>query len=192
MNYEVEMKFPVADSSALEDRLVKMGAIISSPQTEVDTYFAHPARDFARTDEALRIRRKGRANFLTYKGPKIDATTKTRHEIDLPLPADEETAVAWTGLLGALGFTIVGEVRKSRRKAQIDWQGRNVEGSLDEVNGLGQFAELELVVEPSDIEAAKACILSLAGALGLAGSERRSYLELLGGWGQGPGTRTID
>ena len=61
MRYEVEMKFRVADRAALESRLVELGATISVAQAEVDVYFAHPARDFARTDEALRIRRKGAA-----------------------------------------------------------------------------------------------------------------------------------
>lgn len=185
MRYEVEMKFAVADMAALEARLAEYGAAISQPQSEVDIYFAHPARDFAQTDEALRIRRKGLANFITYKGPKIDPTTKTRREIDLPLPPGEETAQAWIGMLIALGFGIVGEVRKSRRKAQIDWQGQSVEGSLDEIEGLGTFAELELVVDDEGLEMAKACIVSLAEKLGLEGSERRSYLELLIEWKSG-------
>ncbi len=179
MKYEVEMKFPVHDRAALEGRLAELGATISAAQAEFDVYFAHPARDFARTDEALRVRRKGRANFLTYKGPKLDATTKTRHEIDLPLPPEEETAQAWMGLLDALGFAVAGEVRKSRRKARVSWQGRGVEVSLDEVERLGTFVELELVVEPADAEAAKRCITSLAERLQLEKSERRSYLELL-------------
>lgn len=179
MHYEVEMKFPVADMAAFEARLTSLGATISTPQSEVDVYFAHPARNFAKTDEALRIRRKGTANFVTYKGPKIDAVTKTRHEIDLPLPPGEETAVSWTGMLNALGFVAVGEVRKSRRKAHVDWQGQSVEVSLDQVDRVGTFVELELVVEPENVETAKACIMSLAQALGIEGSERRSYLELL-------------
>jgi adenylate cyclase, class 2 len=54
-----------------------------------------------------------------------------------------------------------------------------VEASLDEVERLGTFAELELIVEPDGVEAAKQCIASLAKELGLEGSERRSYLELL-------------
>ena len=181
MQYEVEMKFPVADMGALEDRLIGLGVDISPAQSEVDMYFAHPARDFAQTDEALRIRRKGKANFLTYKGPKVDATTKTRHEIDLTLPPDEQTAQAWTGLLEALGFTPVGEVFKSRRKARIVWRGREVEISLDQVEQLGTFVELELIAEPPQVEDARQCIMSLAKALGLEGSERRSYLELLEG-----------
>ena len=179
MRYEVEMKFPVADAAALEGRLTRLGASIAAAQPELDTYFAHPGRDFAQTDEALRIRRKGPANFMTYKGPKIDPATKTRHEIDLGLPPGEETAQAWTGLLDALGFAVVGEVCKLRRKAHLDWQGHRVELSLDEVERLGTFVELELIVRPEGLEAAKACIASLAGALGLEGTERRSYLELL-------------
>jgi adenylate cyclase class 2 len=179
MKYEVEMKFSVADPGVLESRLARLGATISEARSEFDVYFAHPARDFAHTDEALRVRRRGETNFITYKGPKLDATTKTRHEIDLPLPPGEPTAQAWLGLLGALGFTAAGEVRKSRRKAHVDWQGRRVEVSLDEVEGLGTFAELELVVEPSDADAAKACIAALAEELGLRGSIRQSYLELL-------------
>jgi adenylate cyclase, class 2 len=175
MAYEVEMKFQATDQARLEVRLTDLGSTIGDPQTEVDVYFAHPARDFAKTDEALRIRRKGSANYITYKGPKIDATTKTRHEIDLPLPPSQQAAEAWTGLLEALGFVAVGEVRKSRRKAHIDWQGRNVEVSLDEINQLGAYVELELIAEADGLDAARANIASLAQALGLEGSERRSY-----------------
>jgi adenylate cyclase, class 2 len=179
MSYEVEMKFPVADPAALESRLAEFEATLAAPQSETDVYFAHPARDFAKTDEALRIRRKGSSNFITYKGPKIDAATKTRREIDLPLPPAEQAARQWTDLIEALGFTPVGDVRKSRRKAQLDWQGRSVEVSLDQVDGLGVYVELELIAESDAVDAARSTILSLAETLGLKGSERRSYLELL-------------
>jgi len=179
MSYEVEQKFPVADLAALEARLIELGATISGPQREVDLYYAHPARDFAETDEALRIRRKEARSWITYKGPKIDKTTKTRREIDLPLPPGEESAESFDGLLRALGFKPVAEVRKVRCKALIDWQGRRVEGSLDDVEQVGTYAELELIAEADGLEAAKACITSLAERLGLIGSERRSYLELL-------------
>jgi adenylate cyclase class 2 len=179
MKYEVEQKFPVADMALLEARLAAIGAAILEPHSEVDLYFAHPARDFAQTDEALRIRRQGPSNSITYKGPKIDQTTKTRREIELSLPPGEESAEAWAGLLETLGFLPVAEVRNRRRKVEVSWQGRRVEGSLDDVEGLGRFAELELLVEDVGVESAKACIASLAENLGLEGSERRSYLELL-------------
>ena len=179
MSYEVELKFPVPNLSAFAQRLADLKVAISSPQEEIDLYFAHPARDYAQTDEALRLRRKGEANYVTYKGPKIDTTTKTRREIELPLGPGPESLASWTALLEALGFRPVGEVRKSRRKAAIPWQGRQVEASLDEVDRVGTFVEFELVAEREDIESAKICIQSLANSFGLTQGERRSYLELL-------------
>jgi len=179
MHYEVELKFPVSDLGVVADQLSGLGVAISEPIAESDWYFAHPARDFAKTDEGLRLRRKGEVNYITYKGPKIDAATKTRREIELPLGPGPESLASWTALLESLGFTPVAEVRKSRRKAAIPWQGRSVEASLDEVADVGAFVELELLAEPEGIEPAKQCILALAESLGLSGSERRSYLELL-------------
>jgi len=179
MAIEVEQKFPVSPLEAVCDKLAALGGKLGERREEVDRYYAHPARDFARTDEALRIRGVGPAGFLTYKGPKMDATTKTRREIELALPAGDEGRRAWGELLEALGFRPIAEVRKRRRKARVPWQGRPVELCLDEVEHLGTFVEIELVTEPDDVELAKACIASLAAHLGLANSERRSYLELL-------------
>jgi adenylate cyclase class 2 len=73
----------------------------------------------------------------------------------------------------------VGEVRKSRRKALVGWQDRQVEVSLDVVEGLGTFVELELIADAQEMAAAKVCIAGLAAKLGLRETERRSYLELL-------------
>lgn len=179
MQFEVEQKFPVADLAAIAAKLAALGAEFSPAREESDRYYAHPARDFAQTDEALRIRRVGPAAQITYKGPKIDALTKTRREIELPLGAGEEVATAWAGLLEAVGFTPAAEVRKLRRTAQVPWQGRSVVASLDEVDGLGTFVELELSADEEGLDAARACIASLAAELDLCASERRSYLELL-------------
>ena len=113
MHYEVEQKFPVHDLAAIEAQLVALGARLGAGIEQLDRYFAHPCRDFARTDEALRIRQVGPRCFVTYKGPKIDPTTKTRREIELPLSDAPEGVAQWTALLEALGFQPVAEVRKS-------------------------------------------------------------------------------
>ena len=136
-------------------------------------------RDFAATDEALRLRLTGLQGSITYKGPKIDAVTKTRREIELPLGELREGTTGWRELLEALGFRPVAEVRKLRRKAFVSWQDRRIEISLDVVEQVGTFVELELMAGPPDLAAAKACIAALADRLGLTRSERRSYLELL-------------
>ena len=179
MQYEVEQKFPVEDIATVEDRLREMGSTIAGVHLEVDVYYAHPSRDFGATDEALRIRRVGLSGYVTYKGPKVDTTTKTRREIDLPLAIDENGVAPWQKLLEALGFKPIAEVRKHRRKTTIRWQNRKVEAALDEVHRVGTFIELELLATPDHVERDKACIASLAEHLGLSESERRSYLELL-------------
>jgi len=180
--YEVESKFRVADGAALERRLAELGAVPGPAAEQVDRYFAHPCRDFARSDEALRLRRTGDDVAITWKGPRIDATTKTRRELELALAAAGSTATTlerWTELLAALGFRVVRDVVKRRRVATVPWQGREVEVALDAVAGLGEFVELELRADAADVPAASACVAALAAALGCGASERRSYLELL-------------
>jgi adenylate cyclase class 2 len=176
MNYEVEQKFRVAHPRVVQD-LESLGATWGPERLERDTYYAHPARDFAATDEALRIRRVGASCCMTYKGPKIDTTTKTRRELELPIAADQ--ADGWAEMLTALGFRPAGEVRKRRRKARLPWKEHEVEVSLDEVEGLGTFVELEILADARTLDAARACLASLATRLGLSDSERRSYLELV-------------
>jgi len=179
MRYEVEQKFRVANPADLEGRLVELGADFGPPEWQVDCYYAHPTRDFAATDEALRIRRVGDANFVTYKGPKLDQVTKTRREIEVPLDFGEQPAADFGNLLVALGFRLVAEVYKQRRRAELPWQGQAVDVALDQVERLGHFIELELQADDDGLEWAKQNIASLAVRLGLAHSERRSYLELL-------------
>jgi hypothetical protein len=87
----------------------RLGGRSADTVTQVDQYFNHPARDFAQTDEALRLRRVGEVNFITYKGPKLDAITKSRHEIELPLPSGDAAATGFAELLTTLGFQPVAE-----------------------------------------------------------------------------------
>ncbi len=153
----------------------------------MDRYFAHPARDFAATDEALRLRSVGDEVAITWKGPRLAGGAKTRREIELPLgaiagsgpDAQPATLDRWTDLLEALGFRRVLEVAKRRRPGRLVWEGANVELALDAVTGLGDFLELELIATPEQVPAAQARLESLAHTLGCGDPERRSYLEML-------------
>jgi adenylate cyclase class 2 len=177
---EVEMKFPVDDLPALERRLVAWpGAAPAAPLDEADHYFNAPDRDFARTDEAFRLRRIGPANFLTYKGPKRDAQTKTRTEVEVPLAEGDAVAEAMTRLVRHLGYRPVWVVRKRRRIFRVRRDGFALEVCLDEVDGLGSFAELEIQAPEEQLDAAREVLRRAAADLGLGASERRSYLELL-------------
>jgi len=179
MQWEVEQKFAVTSELAIHARLVELGVELGSPVKEADHYFNHPARDFAKTDEALRLRVKGDSNFITYKGPKIDATTKTRKEIELQLPAGKEVIQQLRLLLETLGFRSVATVTKNRQSASFQWEGREVHVTWDEVQDVGTYMEIEIMADDQGLAAAKKALESLANQLGFAASERRSYLELL-------------
>ncbi len=179
MSFEVEQKFPLDDATALLARLPELGATSAGECQQVDRYFNHPGRDFATTDEALRIRSVGEENFVTYKGPKSDATTKTRREIELPLAPGTAAAQEFAGLLEVLGFRPVASVHKRRQTFHFVWQSRRFELVLDEVDRVGRFVELETIADQAEVAAAQQCLHSLAARLGLSQSERRSYLELL-------------
>ncbi len=176
---EVEMKFPVSDFAGVVTRLADWGVLDVLSREDTDQYFNAPDRDFAQTDEALRVRRIGVANFVTYKGPKLDARTKTRTELEVPLGNGETTAQHFMQLLQHLGYRPVGTVRKRRRIFHVERDGFPLEVCLDEVDGLGRFAELEIQAPEDRLDQARAALLAAAASLGLTTSERRSYLQML-------------
>jgi len=166
---EIEIKAPAPDLAEVRRRLEARRATFRKEVEQADSYFAHPCRDFGTTDEALRVRIEGGRSTLYYKGPKLDRETKTREEIAVPLPDPQ----AMRTVLQRLGFEEFAVVEK--RRSVYDLGG--VEVVLDRVAGLGDFVELE--VQGDDIEEGKAQLHRAMAELGLEGSERRSYLELL-------------
>ena len=169
MTLEIEVKAYAANLAMVEERLNEMGAVFIGEVCEKDAYFNHPNRNFAATDEALRIRVADKQSFLTYKGRKIDAKSKTREEIEVAL-GDADSAKL---LLMRLGFKPVAEVRKIRKRYKIG----EFEICLDDVEGVGTFVEVETKGENMVELRDKA--LAILEKLNLRRTERKSYLELL-------------
>ncbi|MGI9429548.1 MAG: class IV adenylate cyclase [Bythopirellula sp.] len=180
MPIEVEQKYRIADPSDVVARIIALGGAALDTVTQVDTYYAHPARDFAATDEALRIRVVGESNFVTYKGPKLDDSTKTRREIEVPLADGERAWAGYDQLLMELSFSRVAQVPKVRQRFHLQRDQQSIEVSVDAVVSVGDFLELEIIVaDESEIAPAQRLIQTLAGELQLDAGERKSYLELL-------------
>lgn len=170
---EAEVKIPLSGgATALLARLRGAGATDRGHVEQRDTYFVHPSRDLRATDEALRLRQEPGRVLLTYKGPKLDARTKTREELEVEI-RDAETM---RRLLDRLGFRAIGTVRKRRRR--LSWKGLTV--AVDTVPGLGTFVEIEMPGGRS-VRRARARLFAAARALELPVESqiRRSYLELL-------------
>ncbi len=172
---EYELKARVDDLAPVRDALAAHGARRDGERAEHDVYYNHPARDFAVTDEALRVRyTEGRA-VMTYKGAKLAGTgLKAREELNLTV---EDGAVLETVLV-RLGFRPVAAVNKRREL----WTLAGASIALDEVESLGTFAEVEIIGEEGD-DTVEERVHAIAGSLGITGKPiTASYLELvLGG-----------
>ena len=176
---EVELKFPVSDVAALAKRLADLGWSKHAEEMQSDEYFAHPCRDFVATDEAFRVRTVNGESCLTYKGPRLDAETKTREEIEVGLAMGASSSQQMSRLLASLGFESRDFVRKHRVVGTLEWQGHPVTVSMDAVDELGDYVEIEVLASPAEFASAKQRVLELAETLNLHESERRGYLTLL-------------
>ncbi|MFP9192898.1 class IV adenylate cyclase [Natronosalvus vescus] len=201
--YEVELKVP-AVLDDVRKRLEAAGADHESTLLQEDTYYDAPHRSFPETDEALRIRRESAVrdsspptvgaqesngptsgesgahgasdtdSRLTYKGPLLEAESKTRIEHETTVGDDEAMDAALT----TLGFEPAATVRKRRERYALE--GYTI--TLDTVDGAGEFLEVEAEAETeADVESVREGAQRLLERLDLDPDEqiRTSYLELV-------------
>ncbi|MDQ2053305.1 class IV adenylate cyclase [Halobellus sp. H-GB7] len=195
--FEVEVKLR-ASHDAIRPALAEADAVFVERVTQVDTYYEAPHRDFAETDEALRLRRETRESDvegeldrrsdddparadqgvattkLTYKGPLVDADSKTREEHETGVD-DGDTAEA---IFDGLGFEPAAVVEKHRTFYELD----DYTVTLDQVAGLGEFVEVEAEAEASDdVASVREGAFDVLRTLGLDPTDqiRTSYLGML-------------
>ena len=175
---EVECKYRVDNIDETRRAIDKLNANHIGRERHCDTYLRHPSRNFRDTDEALRIREIDGRPFVTYKGPRLDGPMKIRPEIELPLVSN--TVDEWLKIWGHLGFSVALAVQKSRDVYQLVVQNRSVTISLDHIESLGDFVEIERIVSnQKEIESAQRDIQEVAKKLHLSEIESRSYLGML-------------
>lgn len=175
---EIEQKYRVEDASRLVRQLERINASERDEEFHVDTYYAHPCRDFRESGEALRIRRVNNAPMVTYKGPKLPGDVKARQELEWRLDPGDRDGSHMMELLNLLGFEEVATVRKTRRVFFLSDAGITL--VIDQVDLLGCFAEIERVIaDVSLVETAREMIKSQGIRLGLEKKENRSYLGML-------------
>ncbi|MFC4245832.1 class IV adenylate cyclase [Natribaculum luteum] len=176
--YEVEVKVP-AELESVRDRLAELEADPLATVVQEDTYYDAPHRSFPDTDEALRIRRERRRDDsgdgivrITYKGPLVDDDSKTREEVETGVDDAEEMAA----ILANLGFDPAATVQKTRERFALE--GYTI--TLDVVDGVGEFVEVETETDEDEIDAARDGAFDVLERLGLDPDEqlRTSYLEL--------------
>ncbi|MBP2172970.1 class IV adenylate cyclase [Methanococcus voltae] len=189
---EVEIKVSLEnkDIEKIIADLKDIGFKKSGIKEQIDVYYNGIDRDFRETDEALRIRRSANLNedlsvinentYVTYKGKKLDKISKTRVE--------HETAVedidTMDNIFKSLGFKSVEPVRKVRkllRKVIGATEDEYIEASIDKVDNVGQYLELEITVESFEQkDEALGKLFSVLEEIGIDKNnlELKSYLEL--------------
>jgi adenylate cyclase class 2 len=174
---EVEVKAKIKNLENIRLRLKELKASKIKKELQEDTYFNSPIVNFAETDEAFRIRKTetdGEVNtFITYKGPKIDISSKTRKEVEIKIENDEKAK----DVFESIGFKAVRTVKKEREYYNYG----DYEISLDFIEGLEPYMEIEIVLNEDDnYKKAQEGIFDIFKELGINdGFERLSYLELL-------------
>ena len=190
---EVEIKVKISDPEVLINKLKDHGGMYKLSLYHEDTYFNMPEglRDFKETDEALRLRKSVETNkfdnpmekivnyYITYKGKKIDITTKTREEIDVKIEDIEKIR----HMLKLLGFQEIFTVKKERELFEFEFQTYHIEALIDYIPILEQyFIEVEYLVESAEnLNSSREVLFEFLTLFDIKKEEsiRKSYLELI-------------
>ncbi|MBY9020268.1 MAG: class IV adenylate cyclase [Candidatus Lokiarchaeota archaeon] len=190
---EVEIKVKISDPNLIRKKFENYNGEYKLSLHHEDIYFNMPKglRDFKQTDEALRLRKSIEFNkhqksnpqkinyFITYKGKKIDVTTKTREEIEVKIDGIEEM----NKIFQLLGFREVFTVIKERELYSFKFKDTNIEALIDYIPILDQhFVEVELIAGSyMEAEQKREVLFQFLKNFGIKKQEsiRKSYLELI-------------
>ncbi len=174
MAREIEIKFRVADASALARKLRAAGFRLSTPRShEMNTLYDTPQRALANRGELFRLRKYGQQWILTHKSGGKTGRYKTRIERETRLADGAEM----DRILRALGYAPSFRYEKFR----AEWTDGKGHVVIDETP-IGNYGEVE--GSPRWIEAA-------AKKLGIAPAEymTQNYAGLFLEWKRRTGSR---
>lgn len=173
MGIEVELKAHVDDPDGLSRELHRLGSF-QRRYDKRDRYFGYPDNP-ART--LFRLRRDDGAWLCTFKKRRIKNLTEENEETEFEVSDDE----AFRRFAGELGFEVVVE----KRKVGAMWLVDGVTVELSEVNDLGYFLELELILsdgsDEEEAENARNRLFSLLHRFGISETalEDRPYTQII-------------
>jgi len=190
---EVEIKVKILDPNLIRKRFEENNGVYKISLFHEDTYFNLPKglRDFKKTDEALRLRKSIEFNkvnrevakkityFFTYKGKKVDTTTKSRQEIEVRI----EDLDKLKDILKVLGFQEIFTVKKDRELYEFKFKNYHIEALIDFLPILKQhFIEVEIISDSiENLEVYRETLFDFLSLFGIKKEEsiRKSYLELI-------------
>ena len=135
------------------DSLGKMQATIKDELIEKDLYFSIPTSSTVEKGSIIRVREDTKQNgerkiILSYKSPNVlREGVETREEIEVQVLSDVPSL---TRLLGKIDLKPLVPVTKRRVEYSLTYKGVHFTVTLDNVDSLGSFVEIELMSERKD------------------------------------------
>jgi adenylate cyclase class 2 len=167
---EVKIRVDESDLEGIRADLKRLGFHPRAHRAKEDNVLLDfPDKSLRRSGCALRLRRYGSKQIVTFKGKKQDDPhLKVREEIESQI-SDLD---ALKGILTHLGLEPAIEYSKYREKYILEKEGHRVEFCIDETS-VGSFIE---------IEGTRDSIYEIAAELGWDSSDfiTKDYVELLG------------
>ena len=143
---EVEVKIPIESIEEIEGQLIHNGFKYQKTVVETDTYFTSDYYDMRKHDKALRIRTTENRDTgemraqLGCKGPKLDNISMTRKETEIEIREPEKMKEILKELEFYPAFCRV-------KKTRSYYSKKRMTAAVDQVENLGSFLELEILVE---------------------------------------------
>jgi len=163
---EIEIKFAVKDTTAVTEKLRKLGFRIAVGRHREKNYlFDDSGGNLQKSGKLLRIRKTSSSQTFTYKGP-ISAKSKLKRREEIECRIEQPDVLM--RILQEIGFSIQTEYSKYRTVFEKD--GFNI--SLDETEA-GNYLEVE---GPSEED-----VTRIGEKLGYSEKDfvRRTYAELI-------------
>lgn len=143
---EIELKFPVADTAALESRLVQLGFHLETPRTfEHNTLYDTPPRDLRARHQILRVRQYGPLCTVTHKRQpdQSEPVDTTRYKIRIETETTVAEGSALAEILQQLGYTPVFIYDKFRSEWSQAISTEVTAHLVIDETPIGTYAELE-------------------------------------------------
>ncbi|WFE96562.1 CYTH domain-containing protein [Micromonospora sp. WMMD987] len=137
---EIEVKYRVAEPSELARTLTTRGAVFSEPVRQDDQAYAVNGWTYGQSKAGAafaRLRTENGRHTFCVKKPLENELACAEHETEVVERESMHAAIL------AMGFYPTTRIVKSRRTARID----DMLLCIDEVDGLGAFFEIEVLVE---------------------------------------------
>lgn len=172
---EIERKFRLTRGQAANIyEILKSDSSGSEPVRQVDKIFLkgiRSFRDFKPGMPVIRLRSINDKSYLTYKRSINASGDAIEHELRIDSPETMQK------IIEEMGYSLVTCVDKERLESRRD----NLTIALDDVSGLGNFLEIEVMTDESDQGETEALIFETAAEFGLGRHdiEAKKYDQLV-------------